>query len=285
MRYPCKLSTSEAKMQAEQIAREGSEMLSITGGEPTLRKDLFELISFAKSLEGIRVVDLQTNAMLCSLDGFAERLARAGLDSAFVSLHSRNAALSDKITQRQGSFEKTVRGIEKLRDEGVRVTINTVVNSLNYRDLEGFVEFVREKFPGAGINFSVAQPVGNAWTNPAIVPRYSEIKPFLLAAALRCRELEVWFSNPFCGVPPCFFTGFEENTLELEVFLGKKSVQEKKTVQNVVNEKVKGTQCKNCDFDSCCFGVWKNYAALYGTSELVPVQGFDFERLRKAFGQ
>ncbi len=276
MRYNVWLSTAQAKQEAKRLAQNGGG-ISITGGEPTIRPDLFEIISYCKSLGAY--TDLQTNAMMCSSEAYAKRLAEAGLDSAFVSLHSHKGDLSDKITQTSGAFEKTIQGIKNLASAGIKININTVVNSLNYAQLPKFVDFVAKNFPKATINFSVAQPVGNAWEKPSIVPKYSKIKPFLLEAAAKCEKRGIWFSNPFCGVPPCFFSGFEKNCLELEVFKENCADQKVETTKCAVSEKVKGPKCKECDFDFACFGVWKNYAKLYGTKELVPVKGFDFSKL------
>lgn len=267
--FDCRLKTENAKNELFAIEKNGGKIVSITGGEPTLREDLGEIIEFAKNNTRLKI-DLQTNATLCTPD-FSSTLSKKGLDSAFVSLHSRDAKLSDKLTQLPGSFSKTVQGILNLQSEGIKVSLNTVVNSLNYRDLAGFVEFVATNFPMVHcLNFSVVQPAGRALKNKWLVPKYSEIKPNLLEAAGLCKSFGLSLSNPFCGVPPCFFTGFEEYCLEVQI-ANEKPVAGRKTIENAKQEKIKGKLCGNCAYDYCCAGVWKNYAAIYGTSELKPV--------------
>jgi GTP 3',8-cyclase len=106
--------------------------LSLTGGEPTLRKDLPELISFAKQ-SGVEVVEIQTNAVLCRDKSLVEKLRLAGLDKVFVSLHSHFPAIHDDLMQCQGAFESALAGIANLASAGIEITINHVITSENYQ--------------------------------------------------------------------------------------------------------------------------------------------------------
>jgi MoaA/NifB/PqqE/SkfB family radical SAM enzyme len=98
--------------------------LVITGGEPTLRRDLVEIVATAAA-EGFTSIALETNAT--SIDTpRAAALAAAGLDLARVNLSGWSSEL-DAVTQDPGGFEATVAGIRALLATGVDVEISAVV--------------------------------------------------------------------------------------------------------------------------------------------------------------
>jgi radical SAM protein with 4Fe4S-binding SPASM domain len=101
---------------------------SFTGGEPLLRRDLEQMISYACSL-GL-AVNLITNGILAD-DRRARSLFKAGLRTAQVSVEGLDAATHDHLTARPGSFGRTLAGIASLRKAGVSVQTNTTVNALN----------------------------------------------------------------------------------------------------------------------------------------------------------
>ena len=78
-------------------------------------------------------VNIITNGITSSSRAYVEQLAAAGLTSAQVSLEGPNAEVHEALTQRRGSFAKTVRGIENLRDAGLHVHTNTTINAAQPR--------------------------------------------------------------------------------------------------------------------------------------------------------
>ncbi len=112
---------------AERIAAAragGPRELILTGGEPTLRRDLAELVRRAAG-PGVRVV-LETNGALIDA-ARARALAEAGLHTARVQVPAWDAAAADAITRDPGGFAATVRGLHALADAGVRLEITTPV--------------------------------------------------------------------------------------------------------------------------------------------------------------
>src|SRR5512145_1376845 len=101
----------------------GPRELVLTGGEPTLRSDLADLVRRAAG-DGIRVV-LETNATLID-DARARALAAAGLACARVQLVAWGDA-ADAVTREPGGFAAALRGIRALAAAGVRVEVTSPV--------------------------------------------------------------------------------------------------------------------------------------------------------------
>jgi MoaA/NifB/PqqE/SkfB family radical SAM enzyme len=108
-----------------------AETIVLTGGEPTMRRDLPELVAHARG-RADRVV-LETNAALVD-DALAAALRSAGLDVARVHLPAWGDAL-DEITRDPGGFARTKRGLEALSSAGVRLQASAPVVAANRRSL------------------------------------------------------------------------------------------------------------------------------------------------------
>ena len=101
----------------------GSEKIRFTGGEPTLRRNLVELIRTVAGMSGVKSVGLTTNGIL--LDYLARPLRDAGLDRVNVSLDTLDEARFRQIT-RWGNLRDVLAGITAAEHAGLRVKINAV---------------------------------------------------------------------------------------------------------------------------------------------------------------
>jgi radical SAM protein with 4Fe4S-binding SPASM domain len=149
------LATNEIKNFLEEVARIGTKFIGLSGGEPTLRGDLVEIIRKAKK-EGLDVT-LITNGTLIKQD-LAEKLVKSGLDTIIFSLDSPNPNPHDIIRGVKGSWEKAIQGIKSVNHmriecklEKPKICVNYVVTRLNYgliaetislRDSLGFDEIL-----------------------------------------------------------------------------------------------------------------------------------------------
>ncbi|MCW5791359.1 MAG: radical SAM protein [Polyangiaceae bacterium] len=109
-----------APLRVARAAAQAPRELVLTGGEPTLRRDLPQLVRLAKARGAERVV-LETNATLLS-PARVEALARAGIDRARVHLPGWGAA-ADHTTRDAGGFTATLTGIRALTAAGVSVEL------------------------------------------------------------------------------------------------------------------------------------------------------------------
>jgi radical SAM protein with 4Fe4S-binding SPASM domain len=196
------MSTEEVAEVLRKIFREGKvPSVSFTGGEPTLRRDLPELVRHASGL-GMRV-NLITNGTLMS-EGLARVLADAGLDSAQVSLEGVSAETHDGVTSIRGSFERSLAAVEHLDQAGVLVHTNTTINRDNLRECLEMPRFVRQRLGRERFSMNLLVPTGSAVHNDGLAVSYSEIGPHLEDICAESRRLGVefmWYSP----VPMCMF--------------------------------------------------------------------------------
>ncbi|MCO4761642.1 MAG: radical SAM protein [Myxococcales bacterium] len=261
------------RSQIDRAAADGVSLLSLSGGEPTLDPDLASYVAQATDL-GIRV-QIQTNATRLAKPELAERLAKAGLSEAFVSLHGAVADISDGVTRAPGTFEQTLLGIDQLLHYGVHVSLNCVITGPNQRDLEALPHLIAQRWKGKPtINFSWANansgmvPVSNA-----VTPRFSTVKPHVARALQACRDLALdWRGlTGECGVPLCFP---EPGWLDLA------QVPELGTAAPGPGFD-KPSACEGCELSNRCVGVRAGYAALHGTDEVQPIR--DLQKWQRAW--
>ncbi len=135
------LSTEEAKQLIDQICEVSRPLLILSGGEPLLRKDMFELIRYGTE-KGLRM-GLGSNGSL--LDGTAaKKLKDAGVKTVSISLDSCSPARHDEFRGVVGSWEKAVRAIKALKENGVLVQVNTTVTQQNYGEIDEIMSLAEQ---------------------------------------------------------------------------------------------------------------------------------------------
>lgn len=131
------LSKEDILLVAKVAKNFGINSVKLTGGEPTLRRDLVEIVRGLKQL-GYRDVSMTTNGFL--LKDLAYKLKLAGLDRINVSLHAISRETFKKITG-VDAFDRVIEGIKSAIDVGlVPVKLNFVVNRRNREEVFKFIE-------------------------------------------------------------------------------------------------------------------------------------------------
>ncbi|MCK9419504.1 MAG: GTP 3',8-cyclase MoaA [Nitrospirae bacterium] len=150
--------TSDEIIRIVRIAgKYGVRKVRLTGGEPLLRNDIFQLISGIKSV-GIKDLSITTNGQ--RLAGMAQKLKKAGLDRVNISLDTLIAERYRKIT-RGGEIDRVWEAIAEAERTGLSpVKINVVpVRGVNDDELAGFAALTLHK--DVHIRFIEFMPIGN----------------------------------------------------------------------------------------------------------------------------
>ena len=186
------LSTTEWKKIIDRCRRIGIPQLTFTGGEPTIRKDLVELIEYSQWF----VTRLNTNGVLLS-KSLCQKLYDANLDSVQITLYSWNEKVHNQLVGAD-NFNKTVEGIKNAIKIGLNVSINTPLCKKNkdyIRTLESLKELGIQYVSCSGLIVT-----GNAELQASMETQLSEKELYetLEEATKYCGEegMEISFTSP-----------------------------------------------------------------------------------------
>jgi len=136
------LDTAQWKEVIDHLKQIGVFILTFTGGEPTLREDLSELLLYAQN-NGM-VTGLVTNGRKLKDKSYVETLEKAGLDFIQVTLESHKPKVHELMTAAKGSWKETVAGIKNAVQTQIYVTTNTTLSKYNAADFLETIDFFKK---------------------------------------------------------------------------------------------------------------------------------------------
>jgi radical SAM protein with 4Fe4S-binding SPASM domain len=125
------MTTAEVKRVLDELAAAGTLFLIFSGGELLLRKDLFELLAYARGL-GFDI-KLKSNAIMIG-EAEADRIRDLGVRQIQISVYSHRHEVHDAITKVPGSLRRTLAAIRFLQARGLHVVIANVLMRQNAGD-------------------------------------------------------------------------------------------------------------------------------------------------------
>ncbi len=135
------LTTEEGKVFMDQLCKVSRPLLILSGGEPLLRKDIFELIKYGTD-KGLKM-GLGSNGYLID-DTVAKQLKDAGIATVSISLDSNIPAQHDDFRGVKGAFEKAVNACKALRKNDVLVQVNATLTHNNYDQIDDIMYLAEE---------------------------------------------------------------------------------------------------------------------------------------------
>jgi radical SAM protein with 4Fe4S-binding SPASM domain len=259
--------------------------ITLTGGEPLIRNDIFNIINELKSRSFC--VDMNTNGTLIT-EEVSRKLKNVGLDSIRISLDGSNQISHDYFRGVKGSFTKAIKAIELLKKDNHRVNITTIINRLNMNEIEDIYKIINN-YEIEEWHFFRLLPTGNAVNNKELIldkKEYIQVMREVKKIKNRNSKTNISFNDPIyslidikssdnggCGAGKLYLgintkgefslcpsmskpigNIFDEN---LENIFAKKIVREARN-----NSLIK--KCVNCKYNNICGGCCSASYLAYG---------------------
>jgi len=126
------LDTDGAFRLLDQISQVGKPIIILTGGEPLLRPDIFDIARYGTQ-KGLRMV-MAPNGTLIT-EKFAKQMADAGIQRISISLDGATRETHDRFRGIDGAFEGALRGIKLAKEAGVEFQVNTTITKTNLKEI------------------------------------------------------------------------------------------------------------------------------------------------------
>lgn len=139
--YTDELTTGEAKALIKDLADYGAPVILFSGGEPLMRKDLFELIECATNL-GVRAV-ISTNGTMIT-EEIAQKLKQYKLSYVGVSLDGLKE-VNNKFRGSDEAFDRALAGIRNCQKAGIKVGLRFTINKRNAQEIPGIFELMEKE--------------------------------------------------------------------------------------------------------------------------------------------
>lgn len=158
--YPGEPDTKTAKALIDTFPEVGNPIVILTGGEPLLRPDIFELAAYIRD-KGMRPVMAPNGTLITAQN--AKLIAQSGIQRCSISIDGATAARHDSFRGVPGAFEGAMQGIAYLREAGVPFQINTTVTKENLGDFKKIFTLA-DSLGAAAWHIFLLVPMGRAAT-------------------------------------------------------------------------------------------------------------------------
>ncbi|MCX7905205.1 MAG: radical SAM protein [Elusimicrobiales bacterium] len=256
-RYNCEFNIDDFK---NFINSNNDNLVVLSGGDPFCISPSLLLYILNLCIEKNKTIELQTNGS--KIIDFDENILRKIIflmkrtNGYFnINLSSHNKSIDLKITGLKNGFSKRIKGIKILNKFGAVIRVTHVINKLNYKYLPKFALFLlKNKNLWSWVQFSFVKGIGRASENKYIIPKYSEVSPYLIEAMeiLNKNNFEFWVDH----IPLCFLGKFYQRHVDyVKINKGIKG--------EYVKEKKKIKKCRGCSLFKFCSGPRIDYIKIY----------------------
>ena len=139
--YPDELTNAEVNAVMDDLKAFRVPVLILSGGEPLLRKDLFQIAERAKAMRFY--VGLSTNGTLIDAP-MADRVAAQGFDYVGISLDGLRET-HDRFRRKHGAFDASLGAVRLLRERGVKVGLRYTMTDMNAADLPALMQLMHDE--------------------------------------------------------------------------------------------------------------------------------------------
>ena len=182
--YEGELDTKRCLKLLDEIAAFSTPVIILTGGEPLLRQDIFEIASYGTA-KGLRMV-MATNGTLVT-EEIAKKMIASGIQRVSISIDGLDAASHDAFRKVSGAFAGSMAGIEAMKKAGLEFQLNTTITKANLGQIKGIFDLaVRIGAAAHHIFLLVPTGRGKEMADQAIPPEaYEETLNWFYEESLR----------------------------------------------------------------------------------------------------
>ncbi len=197
------LSTADWEHVLDRAWELGIPHIIFTGGEPTLREDLPELVAHAE--KNGQITGLNTNARRLSDSRYVAQLVAAGLDHVQITVESNDAAVHDGMVRTRGAFPQTIpKGLQNALASPLYVMTNTTMLSTNAHTIPATLDFLADTgVPTVGLNALIysgrGSVVGTGLAESDLTPLLEVARQKTIARGQRL----IWYTpTQYCDFDP-----------------------------------------------------------------------------------
>lgn len=139
--YTGELDTGQCLNLLDEIKKAGDPIVILTGGEPLLREDIFEIARYGTD-KGLRMV-MAPNGTLIT-EALAREMADAGIQRISISIDGATPESHDQFRGVEGAFDGAMRGIRHAKNAGIEFQINTTITQSNLDQIPRIQELAAE---------------------------------------------------------------------------------------------------------------------------------------------
>ncbi|WDP86629.1 MAG: heme b synthase [Desulfobacter sp.] len=139
--YENELSTQDSFKLLDQIRQVGTPIIILTGGEPLLRDDIFDIAAYGNKI-GLRMV-MAPNGTLLNQENVA-KLKASGIKRISVSLDGASPETHDDFRGLKNAFKQTLKGIETAKAAGLDFQVNTTITKTNLDEIPRILALAEE---------------------------------------------------------------------------------------------------------------------------------------------
>ena len=199
------LSTEEWKRILDQVWEIGIPHVVFTGGEPTLRKDLPELIAYAQK-KGL-VTGLNTNGRRLNNPEYVRTLVQSGLDHVQITFESHLPEIHDEMVRHNGAWQETVQGITNAVNSSLYVMTNTTILGSNAKFLPDTLRYLGTLgVPTVGLNALIYSGAGLTVNNGISEEELPALLDIARAITDQQQQRLIWYTpTQYCHFNPVQF--------------------------------------------------------------------------------
>ena len=252
----------------------GVKNVDFTGGEPTLYKDLFELVTFSKDA-GFDNRTLVTNGRMLAYYAYCRKVINSGINRVVLPLNGSTKNIAEAVSRTPGSYAQTISAIKNTKKLGVELGITTVVNALNYMDIPAIMgrsfglgaDFINIQFL---LPYVIDKIVPCRKLPSGIIPKYSESVRQVKTGLDRFGSM-IKVNVHF--IPFCLMRGYEKYLHNDAFKFNRVAVNYRKYRYNIGEHlrmgSVRTSRCSGCPDAAECLGFFQSYSRELGIEDIM----------------